>query len=322
LRPWHCVYAGFFKHVAKIWDGSEYFDNHENYAAHAGPRRMYAQFAMVCDRPEVIALDERGRKHCESGPAIKWRDGYEMFYWHGVRVPARLIEQPESYTTEEVRGMHNGEITRALAERLGWDRFIEKLGVSVVDSCSIEADGEDGQRCALTYELLQSDHRFAERQPKWLRMQSPVLKDGTQPQYIEPVDPDLKTAKAARAWRTRRADGSWPSVAECNRGTGPDWSVRHGDVVFHAVALQDVSALKLLVGKDLVTGSATGHSHSLIGEARVYDCGDGTKLVQRVGDVLVVDHQEHQASALPDEWYRQSIARQYDAEHGWSNVED
>ncbi|MEN6535461.1 MAG: DUF6745 domain-containing protein [Bryobacteraceae bacterium] len=276
----------------------------------------------MCDRPEIISLDERGRRHCETGPAIKWRDGYSMYYWHGVRVPARLIERPESYTAAEIRKIRNSEIARALAERMGWDKFTGALGATVIDDCDIEAHGEDGQRCTLHYELLELNDQFSDRQPRFLRMQSPVLRDGTQPRYIDPVDPGLETARAARAWRTQRRDGSWPTVAECNRGLVPDWDVRHGDVVFHRVKPQDVKKLKILPGNSLVSGSATGHSHSLVGVANVYQLGDGTRLVERVSESLAIDHEEHKLTQLPGAWYRQSIARQYDAEHGWVNVED
>jgi len=60
---------------------------------HLAARRTYAQFAMVTDRPDVLEVDDHGRLHSMTGPAIRWRDGYAMWYWHGTHVPQRLIER-------------------------------------------------------------------------------------------------------------------------------------------------------------------------------------------------------------------------------------
>jgi hypothetical protein len=240
-----------------------------------------------------------------------------------VKVPAAVIEDPKSYTRDDILAERNSEVVRAIAEKLGWDDFTIRLGAVTVDTCDIESDGEDGQLCKLTYELLESDHTFDDNQPKWLKMQSPELNDETQPYYVEPVDPELETASAARTWKMRRSDGSWPSVTQCNHGLQPDWSVRHGDVVFHAIERpENLASLKKLPGNVLVAGSATGHSHTLIGEANVYELPDGCKIIERVSENLSVCHQEHKTTALPAQYYRQSIARQYDREHGWANVED
>ena len=41
--------------------------------------------------------------------------------------------------------------------------------------------------------------------------------------------------------------------------------------------------MKELVGPELVRGSATGHSHSLVGTHKIYDAGNGTKIVVALG---------------------------------------
>ena len=56
--------------------------------------------------------------------------------------------------------------------------------------------------------------RRGEDQPRLLRMQSPVLNDGTQPHYAEPVHPALTTAAAARRWQL---DPRRPEPYECNQ---------------------------------------------------------------------------------------------------------
>ena len=35
-----------------------------------------------------------GRLHGEGGPAVAWPDGFAIHAWHGVRVPADVVERP------------------------------------------------------------------------------------------------------------------------------------------------------------------------------------------------------------------------------------
>jgi hypothetical protein len=98
--------------------------------------------------------------------------------------------------------------------------------------------------------------------------------------------------------------------------------VRHGDLVFHACEARDTTGLTEIPGAALVTGSATGHSHELVGGPfTVWDLGDGRKLIRRLGERLAVQHQEHRTAELP-EWSIMSVARQYDREHGWVDISD
>ncbi len=152
---------------------------------------------IACDKP-VTFWDERKRLHNENGPAVEFSDGYALYSWHGARINPRIITDPESFTTEEIRGMTNSEEVRALAEKLGWDRFLEKLGTKTIDTWTDTNTG-------LTYELLEAAKSWGEDQPRWLKMQSPPLFDGTQPYYVEAVHPDLKTAKAARRWQIKQS---------------------------------------------------------------------------------------------------------------------
>lgn len=191
----------------------------------------FKDFAMVCETPRIIARDERGRLHREDGPAVRFQDGWGIYAWHGVRVPERVIMEPESFTAAELEAERNSEIHRAIAEKLGPARYLELLGVATVDRY-------DDPTTGLSYELLEPKKRVGELQPRYLRMKSPPLHDGTQPYYVEPVDPELKSAEAARKWQFQVSDHPsaryyrhgdvevvyapketirWPTAAECNR---------------------------------------------------------------------------------------------------------
>ena len=80
-------------------------------------------FIIACDRPEKIMQDAQGKLHCEDGMAIRWRDGWGLWMWHGIRVPAKLIMDPEHITKEDVLKETNAEVRRAYAERLGWNKY-------------------------------------------------------------------------------------------------------------------------------------------------------------------------------------------------------
>ena len=128
------------------------------------------------------------------------------------------ISSPDTYTSKEIQEEGNSEIKRALAEVMGWDKFIDKMDMDMVDEWT---DPETG----LKYQLMDFKNREGELQPRILKMQSPTVHDGTQPWYVEPVDPTLKTAQAARKWQFPQKDGGFPDVDACHKK--PDISFDH-----------------------------------------------------------------------------------------------
>ena len=94
----------------------------------------HKRFVMVSDRPMRINLDDRGRLHSESGPAIVWRDGWGVYSWHGVRVAREVIDTPAvQITAERIEGERNAEVRRVLVERVGAERYMALAGGQVVN---------------------------------------------------------------------------------------------------------------------------------------------------------------------------------------------
>jgi hypothetical protein len=145
--------------------------------------------AIVIRRPLVLRLDDDGDLHSATGPCIEWADGEKDFSYHGTWVPERIVMAPKSFTKDEILAVTNTEERRALGEIAGWQWIADRLGATVVDKWY------DRSR-RLRYELLS----YGDGQ-KLLRKQSPELKNGKQPTYVEPVHENLKTAKAARKWQ-------------------------------------------------------------------------------------------------------------------------
>ena len=87
---------------------------------------------ILTDRPDTLHRDPQGRLHCETGPALRYRDGWAIHAIHGVRVPADLIEH--GWDVARILEEGNAEVRRAAIELTGWDRFIADAGLTLVAS--------------------------------------------------------------------------------------------------------------------------------------------------------------------------------------------
>ena len=87
---------------------------------------------ILTDRPDTLHRDPQGRLHCETGPALRYRDGWAIHAIHGVRVPADLIET--GWDVKRTLEEDNAEVRRAAIELTGWDRFIADAGLTLVAS--------------------------------------------------------------------------------------------------------------------------------------------------------------------------------------------
>ena len=99
-------------------------------AQNAGWWWAFKGAVVLTDRPAELHRDKDLRLHNENGPAIRYRDGFGMYLWHGTRVPADLIET--GWTTERIFQEKNTEVRRCAIERLGWPEFIESSGMTRV----------------------------------------------------------------------------------------------------------------------------------------------------------------------------------------------
>ena len=42
----------------------------------------YENYCFVSDRPEKLSFNTQNKLHCEDAPAVKWIDGWEIYYWN------------------------------------------------------------------------------------------------------------------------------------------------------------------------------------------------------------------------------------------------
>lgn len=78
-------------------------------------------------------VDGWRRLHCEDGPAVE-SDVENLYFWHGVLVPAFAVTHPHWITVKHVQDEENAEVRRVLIERMGWDRWLSEQGATPVHS--------------------------------------------------------------------------------------------------------------------------------------------------------------------------------------------
>lgn len=145
---------------------------------------MHEDFCIVSDFPEFIKIDAENRPHCENGPSHRWRDGWALYHWHGVSIPAEWIENKAALTAQTALTWPNIEQRRVACEILGWSAILSALNAKTID---LDGDPEIG-------ELVEVDIPEIGRE-RFLRVLC-----GTGRQFALPVPPDMKTALQANAW--------------------------------------------------------------------------------------------------------------------------
>lgn len=141
---------------------------------------------IIHDRPLSLKFDEQKRAHCETGPAIEYRDGFKVYCWHGTQIPDKWIE--EGISAKEALQVDNAELRRCASEIVGWSHILEQLSYKV-----IEQDEDPLIGTLVEVELpITNEESSLER---FLLVQC-----GTGRQFAIPVPPDMNTALQANAW--------------------------------------------------------------------------------------------------------------------------
>lgn len=90
--------------------------------------RLGRHEAWLVRKPIWLARDERGRLHAEDSMALRYRDGWGVYAWHGRCVSEQFIRRPESLTLADWLRERNEDDRRAIQERIGHRRFSEMVG--------------------------------------------------------------------------------------------------------------------------------------------------------------------------------------------------
>jgi hypothetical protein len=132
-------------------------------------------------------VDEQGRLHSLTGPAVSYTDGWTIHAVHGVVVPPDVIEHPETITTKQIGSERNAEVRRVMLDRFGTARYLSEIGAECVHR---DKTGElyraeiDGDEDLVMVKVKNS---------------TPEL-DGSVKDYWLRVPPSTKTARSGVAW--------------------------------------------------------------------------------------------------------------------------
>lgn len=188
----------------------ERFAYYEAAAREGGFRVMHEEFCIVSDFPELLLKDDRHRPHCDTGPSHRWRDGWELWHVHGVRVTEQIVMRPETLTVEQIDEESNAEVRRIMLDRFGLERYMRESNAKVVASI-----GPDHPVIGLRYsKLLRREIQDDEPIFTLDMLNSTPEPDGSVKRYMIRIDPRAYNGTAARdclaamASTYRMADGS------------------------------------------------------------------------------------------------------------------
>ncbi|MEG4999523.1 leucine-rich repeat domain-containing protein [Microcoleus sp. B4-D4] len=150
---------------------------------HCGWIFPFEKICAVCDRPRHLRFDSQNRLHAEGEPAIEFADGWNFYYYHGVRLPEEYGKfHPNKWEAQWLLTEENAELRRVLIQGIGYDRLCQELEAKQIDSWQ-------------EYALLQIDN--ADVEPICLlKMTCP----STGFIHALRVPPNLRSARKAIRW--------------------------------------------------------------------------------------------------------------------------
>ncbi|MFB7224763.1 DUF6745 domain-containing protein [Streptomyces sp. NPDC056227] len=156
-------------------------------ARHAGWWWPYERTVVISERPETLHRDEAGRLDSGDGPALSYCDGFALYAWRGMPVPAEFLAELTALTPERIREEENAELRRVMLEFYGYDRYLTESGAEPVhrdETGILWRIALDGDEDVVMVEVVNSTPE----------------PDGTHRRYWLRVPPSTRTAKGGVAW--------------------------------------------------------------------------------------------------------------------------
>ncbi|MHB9856007.1 DUF6745 domain-containing protein [Streptomyces krungchingensis] len=147
----------------------------------------FARVAVLSERPVALHRDEAGRLDHGDGPALAYPDGFALYAWRGMPVPADFLAELSTLTPERIRSEENAELRRVMLEYYGYDRYLADSGARPVHQDETgtlwRIDLVDDEPVVMVEVLNSTPEPDGTRRTYWLR-----------------VPPSTRTAKAGVAW--------------------------------------------------------------------------------------------------------------------------
>ena len=111
------AFVSFFRDVMN-WNDPvlDRFEIEESLVRSCGWTWWHENVLAISDRPQLISRDAQGRLHRANGMAIAYRDGWGFHAWHGLRVPAEILDRAE-FSADAIDAQSNAELRRVMLER-------------------------------------------------------------------------------------------------------------------------------------------------------------------------------------------------------------
>lgn len=169
----------------------------------------YDTIAIVCRRPVEINLRADGQLHKDGGMAIKYPDGWGIYYMNGVSVPKWLAETPkEDIDPNKLIKISNVQVRAEFVKKVGVLPLFLKLPNKIID--------EDIKNQYWLRSLEINDRNYCALQ---------MVNPSTGEDHIEFVTNDCQTVQDAIAFRNQRAFAG-KTISE----DGEDW-YQQGDTI-------------------------------------------------------------------------------------------
>jgi hypothetical protein len=179
---WLSFYA-YFREVCSLVEETNLLEGLTELAKSAGWAIPCEDICFVSERHTLLIRDGEGLLHCDTGPSVRYPDGFSVYSWHGVLIPSEWIEQKETLTADVALTWANIEQRRCAAEILGWEKILQELSPVVVD--------QDTPDIGTLYQVDLPDSP----NEKFLKVLC-----GTGRTFVLSVPPEMKTALEANAW--------------------------------------------------------------------------------------------------------------------------
>ncbi|MFF0965345.1 DUF6745 domain-containing protein [Streptomyces sp. NPDC003703] len=147
----------------------------------------FEKAAVICERPVALHRDEAGRLDRGDGPALAYPDGFALYAWRGMPVPAAFLAELDALTPERIRTEENAELRRVMLEHYGYDRYLADSGAVPVhrdETGTLWRIHLERDEPVVMVEVLNSTPE----------------PDGTRRTYWLRVPPSTRTAREGVAW--------------------------------------------------------------------------------------------------------------------------
>ena len=183
---WLCFYD-YFREVCGLTAETDPVIGLMALARSAGWCLPYRAMCLVAERHSAVHRDNQGRLHAETGPALAYPDGWEIWAWHGVRVPQEVIERPQELEVKAALNQSNVEVRRVMLTRIGPERLQAELPAKALDE---DIDGRGAPRKLFQLGDIRDRSFVGYTCPSTGRVYP-----------AQPVPPEVRTCAEAVAWR-------------------------------------------------------------------------------------------------------------------------